>query len=102
MARVEINRKGIMEMEHMPEMQQAMLAKALEGEAAVKAVAQADAYDRGDYHDEIETVGGAGDTRVVAKNWKSYWIEYGNVKMRARAPMRKGMSTIGRLQGGDR
>ena len=83
----------------------ALLEQAQEGERAAKALARENAYGEGAYHDGIEAVAGTDESgkvqaRLVAKDFKSHWIEFGTEKMSPRPCLIPGAETIGPVEGG--
>lgn len=62
----------------------------------VQEIAKAEAYDQGDYHDGIEAIAGPHENgemaaRVIGKDFKTGWIEFGTERQSPRAPLRRGL-----------
>lgn len=90
---VTINQLGIRALQHLPQVK-AGLARAAE---TIKDVAYATApFETGHYRDSLEVeVFDEGRVRVIAKDFKSNWIEFGTLHWPAHATLRKACETSG-------
>jgi hypothetical protein len=96
MARFIINRNLDRDLKREVRYRRGLKDKAEDAAEASRSIAFSEAYDEGDYRDSIEAVEENGEVRVVAKDFKAFWIEFGSAhNPRKVAPLRRGAQAAG-------